>query len=110
MSMTFFRGSELPSTEMLPGVQRRAVWQENLMLTFFDFEPHTVVPEHSHSNEQITIVVQGAMEFDLDGEIRLLEPGDGVCIPPGVPHSARILDRPTLAYDAWNPPREDYKG
>lgn len=109
MSMTFFRGSELPGIEMLPGIQRRAVWQENLMLTFFEFAPASVVPEHAHPHEQITIVVTGEMEFTLDGEVRRLGPGDGVCIPPNVPHSARTLDQPTVAYDAWNPPREDYK-
>ena len=108
--MTFFRGSELLVTEMLPGVRRTAVWQENLMLTFFEFDPRAVVPEHSHSNEQITVVVRGAMEFSLDGEIRRLGPGDGVCIAPGVPHSAQILEERTVAYDAWNPVREDYKG
>jgi hypothetical protein len=37
--MTFFTVDKLPSTEMLPGVTRRAVYLDNVMLTFFDFEP-----------------------------------------------------------------------
>ena len=39
--MTFFHISELPQTEMLPGIDRRAVWLDNVMITFFTFQPHT---------------------------------------------------------------------
>jgi quercetin dioxygenase-like cupin family protein len=107
--MTYFSIDKLRSTDMLPGIRRRAVWQEGVMLTFFTFEPGSVVPEHRHANEQITLVTRGAMRFTLDGETRTLRPGNGACIPPDVSHSAVILDEPTEAVDAWNPPREDYK-
>ena len=108
--MHFFRIDELPTTQMLPGIERRAVWLDGIMLTFFTFEPGSVVPKHAHPNEQITVVTKGAMEFMLGDETRVLRAGDGVCIPPNVPHKAVILDESTEAYDAWNPPREDYKG
>jgi quercetin dioxygenase-like cupin family protein len=107
--MAYFRTHELPSCEMLPGIERRAVWLPGVMLTFFSFEPRSVVPEHRHPNEQITWVTRGAMRFTLDGEERVLQSGDGVCIPPNVPHSAVVLDEKTEAIDAWNPPRDDYK-
>jgi len=107
--MTFYRTAKLPVVEMLPGIKRTAVWTENVMLTFFRFEPGAIVPEHDHSNEQITIVVEGAMEFMLGGQVQVLRAGDGACIPPGTAHSARILGEPTVAYDAWSPPRDDYK-
>ncbi len=107
--MSYFSVAGLPSTEMLPGIGRRAAWLSGVMLTFFTFEPHSVVPEHRHPNEQITLVTRGAMEFALEGATRTLRPGDGVCIPPNALHSAIILGEPTEAIDAWNPPREDYK-
>ena len=107
--MTFFTVKELPETEMLPGVVRRAVYLEHVMLTFFDFEPRCAVPEHSHPHEQITYVMQGAMEFHLGDETRVLRAGDGVCCPANAPHSAVVLDEPTVALDAWYPPREEYK-
>lgn len=107
--MTYFSTECLQATEMLPGIRRCAVWQEGVMLTFFTFEPGSVVPEHRHANEQITLIIRGAMRFTLNGETRTLRPGDGACIPPNAPHSAVILDEPTEAIDAWNPPREDYK-
>ena len=107
--MHFFKIDELPETRMLPGIDRRAVWLDGVMVTFFTFEPSAIVPEHAHPNEQITLVTKGAMEFTLGEETRLLRAGDGVCIPPDVPHKAVILDEPTEAYDAWTPPRDDYK-
>ena len=108
--MSYFQVQDLPQTTMLPGIQRRAIWLDQVMLTFFTFEPRSVVPEHAHDNEQITVVTRGAMEFTLAGQKRILRAGDGACIPPNVKHSALILDEETEAYDAWSPPREDYKG
>ena len=107
--MTYFSTDDLPATEMLPGVTRRAVHLDDVMLTFFDFAPQAVVPEHHHPHQQITWVVSGAMEFNLDGEVRVLQAGDGVLIPPNVPHSAVVLYGPCRALDAWHPVREDYR-
>ncbi len=107
--MDFFHIPSLPGSDMLPGIERRAVWLNQVMITFFSFQPHAIVPEHSHENEQITVVTKGEMEFTLGNEVRLLRSGDGVCIPPNILHSARILDAFTEAYDAWGPPRDDYK-
>jgi quercetin dioxygenase-like cupin family protein len=106
---SFFRICNLDVTEMLPGIQRRAVWLDRVMLTFFTFQPGSVVPEHAHDHEQITVVTRGAMTFSLGGEVCTLRAGEGVCIPPNVRHGARILNEETEAYDAWSPPRDDYK-
>jgi quercetin dioxygenase-like cupin family protein len=107
--MSFFRTSDLATVEMFPGVQRRAVWLENLMITIFEFEPDTVIPEHDHSHEQISYVVEGELEFTLGQESRKLSAGEGVCIPSGVNHGARILGQRAVVLDAWHPVREDYQ-
>lgn len=107
--MSFFHIPELPGTEMLPGIERRAVWLNQVMLTFFIFQPQAIVPEHAHENEQITVVTRGSLEFTLGNEKHVLRAGDGVVIPPNVSHSAQVRDELTEAYDAWSPPREDYK-
>jgi len=106
--MTFFRISELTAVDALPGVRRRAVTLNGVMLTFFSFEPEAVVPDHSHPHEQITVVSSGALEFTLAGETRVLRAGDGVCVPANVPHSARVIEGPVEVSDAWHPPRGDY--
>ena len=108
--MGFFRIPTLPATNMLPGIERRAVWLDRVMLTFFVFQPHAIVPEHAHENEQITVVTRGVLELTMGDETHILRAGDGVCIPPNITHSALVLDELTEAYDAWSPPRDDYKG
>jgi quercetin dioxygenase-like cupin family protein len=107
--MSYFRTDDLQATEMLPGVTRRAVYLDDVMLTFFDFEPGAIIPEHHHPNQQITWVVSGAMQFDLNGEKRVLQAGDGVLIEPNMRHSAVILNAPCRAIDAWHPVRDDYR-
>ena len=107
--MSFFNIRKLPSTEILSGIERRAVWLDQGMITFFVFQPHAVVPSHTHEHEQITVVTRGALQLTLNGATRILRAGDGVSIPKNVSHSAFVLDELTEAYDAWSPPREDYK-
>ena len=107
--MSFFSIRKLPSTEMIPGIERRAVWLDQVMITFFVSQPHAVVPAHAHEHEQITVVTRGALKLTLDGATRILRAGDGVSIPKNVNHSALVLDELTEAYDAWGPPRDDYK-
>jgi quercetin dioxygenase-like cupin family protein len=107
--MSFFRTVELPGTEVLPGITRRTVYLEGVMLAFHDFEPGAVIPEHQHPHQQISWIVSGAMEFNLDGKVQVLRAGDGVLVPPDVPHSAVILDKACQAIDAFHPIREDYR-
>ena len=78
---------------MLPGVMRRAVSLDRVMITFFEFAPRAIVPVHDHPHEQISVVIEGAMEFQLGDEKRVLKAGEGACIPSGVKYGARILDR-----------------
>lgn len=106
--MSFFKVEDLPATEMLEGVFRRAVYLDNVMLTFFDFEPQRKIPEHAHPHEQISFVLQGEMVFTLGDETRTVRAGEGVMIPPNVPHSAVFADAARVM-DAWHPVREDYK-
>ena len=47
---------------------------------------------HSHPHEQIIIVLEGRLQFTLDGETEELGPGQAVHIPPDVPHSVRMIE------------------
>ncbi|MEE8389346.1 MAG: hypothetical protein V3S14_00930 [Anaerolineae bacterium] len=53
--MSFFTVSELPGTEMLPGIVSRTVYLEHAMMTFFDFAPGSVIPEHDHAQCKIAV-------------------------------------------------------
>ncbi|HXX80465.1 MAG TPA: cupin domain-containing protein [Thermodesulfovibrionales bacterium] len=107
--MRFFRESALEPKQLLEGITLKAVSGDKAMMTFFEFEPHALIPHHRHMHEQITYVIKGEIEFTVDGETRLLGSGDGVIILSNQEHSARILDKPAKALDAWYPIREDYR-
>jgi quercetin dioxygenase-like cupin family protein len=109
MKMPFHNLSELEEREVLKGIRMSSVCGEKVMVTFFEFEPNAIVPEHKHPNEQISVVLEGEMEFTLGEERRLMKKGDIVVIPSELEHSARILEKPTRAIDAWYPIREDYR-
>jgi len=107
--VSFFSESELKTKQILEGITLKAVSGEKTMMTLFEFEPDAVVPSHKHPHEQITYVIEGEMEFTVEGEKKILRKGDGVIILSNQEHSARILDKPAKAIDAWYPIREDYK-
>lgn len=107
-SHKFFTVSELTGKEIRPGIGLRCAAGEQTMLTFFDFAPDAVIPNHKHPHEQITYMLTGEMEMTVAGEARLLTAGDGVVIPGNVEHSAKIIKGPAKALDAWYPKREDY--
>jgi mannose-6-phosphate isomerase-like protein (cupin superfamily) len=90
----------------LPGLEFRPALGQATMLNSVHFAPNTVAPMHAHDEEQITLVVEGELEFDLDGEVRLLKPGMVAVIPANVPHGARALAVACHEYDIFNPPRQ----
>jgi quercetin dioxygenase-like cupin family protein len=79
---------------------------ERTMLMAVRFQPHTEAPRHVHDEEQITLVIEGELEFELDGETRTLQPGQVAVIPANVPHAARTHAVACLEYDVFNPPRQ----
>ncbi len=107
--MSFFREADLQAKSIVEGITLRAVSGEKAMMTFFEFQPNAVIPMHKHPHEQITYVVEGEMEFTVEGETRILKKGDGVVVLSNQEHGAKVLKAPARAVDAWYPIREDYR-
>ena len=106
--MGFFKESDLRPKKVFEGMTLRAVAGEQTMITLVEFQPHAVLPRHGHPHEQISYVLAGELEFELDGKTRILKQGEGAVIPPDTEHGAKVLERPTKVLDAWYPIREDY--
>lgn len=66
-----------------------------------DAEPHT------HPYEQQNLLVDGRLDFLVDGERVELEPYDALTIPPEIPHTSRAVDGETATLLAVWPLRED---
>ncbi|MBN2550968.1 MAG: cupin domain-containing protein [Anaerolineales bacterium] len=94
---------------LLPGVYARTFWGDKLMLAVVNLEADAVIPEHSHPHEQGGIVLEGELEFNIAGEIRMLHSGDIYIIPGDVVHSVKVGPAAARVMDIFVPVREEYK-
>jgi len=105
----FITPQDAPQVEMLPGVHRRTMGTtDEAMLCEFFLERDSVVPEHSHMNDQVGYVIYGSIELTIGDVQRVCQPGDSYAVPGGVVHKARALVD-SLVIDAFSPPRNDYR-
>jgi quercetin dioxygenase-like cupin family protein len=55
-----------------------------------DFEAHSAFGKHSHPGEEVIYVVEGSLEYQIEGkEPVTLKAGEVLFIPAGVVHSAK---------------------
>jgi quercetin dioxygenase-like cupin family protein len=105
-----YRWAELPAEPLKGGLTRRLITSERMMIAHVHFEKGDDVPWHSHENEQITYILEGALRFWLgfDGEREVIvRAGEVLVIPSHLPHRAVALEN-TLDVDVFNPPRQDW--
>lgn len=105
----FITPADAGQVEMLTGVHRRTMGTtDEAMLCEFLLQRDSLVPPHSHKNDQVGYVIYGQVEMTIGGEVRIIQPGDSYAIPGGIIHSARaVVD--SLVIDAFSPPRDDYR-
>jgi quercetin dioxygenase-like cupin family protein len=92
--------------EFLAGLEFRPLVGDGLMVNFARYAPNTTAPMHTHEEEQITFVLEGEFEFELEGDVRVMRPGMAVVVPPNVPHGARTLATTCFEVDVFHPPRK----
>jgi quercetin dioxygenase-like cupin family protein len=97
--------SAILPVELVPGLEFRPVLGEQTMVNFVSFAPGTEAPRHAHHEEQIVIILDGELEFELDGVVQTMRSGDVAVVPSWVPHAARTTDSRCLEVDVFNPPR-----
>jgi quercetin dioxygenase-like cupin family protein len=107
MELKHIRWENLGLEDLNPLLQRQFVVGGDLMLARVLLKKGCVVPRHSHINEQLTYILQGALKFFIEGKEIVVNAGEVLCIPPNVPHEALALED-TVDLDVFNPPRKDW--
>jgi quercetin dioxygenase-like cupin family protein len=105
-----YRWAELPAEQLKGGLKRRLITGQRMMIAHVYFKKGDDVPQHSHENEQITYILEGALRFWLgaNGENEVtVRAGEVLVIPPNLPHRAVALED-TLDVDIFDPPRQDW--
>jgi len=108
--VTHYRWDEIPREPVSPTLERRLITGEKMMLAHVYLAKGCVVPKHSHENEQLTYILEGALHFWIgeDGsEEVVVSAGEVLHIPSNVPHKAEALSD-TLDVDIFSPPRADW--
>jgi quercetin dioxygenase-like cupin family protein len=93
--------------DLNPLLRRQFVVGQNVMLARVLLKRGCIVPLHSHHNEQLTYILEGALKFWIDGKEIVVNAGEVLAIPAHMPHKAQAL-ADTVDLDVFTPPREDW--
>ena len=99
--------SDITPTEKIPGFHGRFVHMEGYTIAFWEVKAGSVLPEHSHINEQSSQVTEGKFELTIDGETEVYEPGQVATVPANSVHSGRALTDCKIT-DVFCPARPEY--
>jgi quercetin dioxygenase-like cupin family protein len=106
----FYRWDDMPKERVTDLLERRLITGERMMLAHVYLEKGCIVPRHSHENEQLTYILEGALRFwigDEGQEELVVRAGEVLVIPSNVPHKAEAIED-TLDVDIFSPPRQDW--
>jgi quercetin dioxygenase-like cupin family protein len=108
--VTFYRWDSMRKERVSDMLERRLITGERMMLAHVYLKKGCIVPKHSHENEQLTYILEGALKFWIgeDGSEEItVSAGEVLLIPSHVPHKAEALEE-TLDVDVFSPPRQDW--
>lgn len=105
----FYFGKETEAVNAGEGVRRKLLGKGGeLMMTEVSFNKDAIGEAHSHLHEQVSYIVQGSFEFNLDGKIQKVIKGDSVYIPSNILHGVKALEENSIILDIFTPQREDF--
>jgi quercetin dioxygenase-like cupin family protein len=87
----------LVATAQQPGIKRTDLLRHNLSVSGrevvqvrVDFAPGVAFPPHSHPGEEIAYVIEGLLEYQVEGKPPVtLKAGEALFIPAGTIHAAK---------------------
>lgn len=83
-------GAEQEFTEVRPNIYGATVHTPQLTATLYRYGGGSSWEEHQHPQDQITTVLEGVVDFVVEGRPVRLEPGQLAALPGGTLHSATV--------------------
>jgi unsaturated pyranuronate lyase len=105
--MEHYTWESVPLEVMSDMISRKVVSGDKAMVAQVFLKKDAVVPEHQHESEQLTLILDGALKFQLEGREVVVRKGEVLRIPSNVPHRAVALED-TLDVDVFSPIRTDW--
>jgi len=109
-NVTWYRWDDMSKEKVSDTLDRRLITGDRMMLSHVYLKKGSIVPRHSHENEQITYILEGGLRFWIGAdEAQTIDvmPGEVLHIPAFVQHKAEAL-ADTLDVDIFSPPRQDW--
>jgi quercetin dioxygenase-like cupin family protein len=106
--MGFYDWDKMEPQEINGLYLRKVVHGQNVAVAKVEVKQGAITQPHSHSNEELVVVLKGVWQFHLpSGDVTLRE-NQVLSIPPGVQHSSEALED-LVALDICTPTRLDWK-
>ena len=105
--MQIYNWATLPEERLGPLLTRRFASGERSTIGRFALAKGCTVPVHCHDNEQLIMILSGALKLTIDGREVVLKTGDILVIPPNAAHGAEALED-TDEIDFFAPARRDW--
>ncbi len=108
--VTQYKWDDIPKEQLTDSLARRLITGDRMMLAHVYLKKGCVIPRHSHDNEQLTYILEGALHFYIgedEKEEVTVRAGEVLHIPSNVPHKAVALED-TVDVDIFSPPRQDW--
>jgi unsaturated pyranuronate lyase len=105
--MGHYRWADVPNEQITSAIARRFVTGDSVTVGRFELKQGGVVPSHAHANEQISIVLSGALRFTIGGQDTIVRAGELMQIPGNAAHQVEVLED-TIVVDVFSPIRQDW--
>jgi quercetin dioxygenase-like cupin family protein len=105
--MDLYNWTEIPVERMSSLLTRQVIHTERMTIARLRISKGAFVPLHHHDNEQVSMIDEGSLRFEIGGKEVVVRAGEVVRIPPNVPHLAEAMEN-CVATDFFTPRREDW--
>ncbi len=106
--LSFVEDESMEWETVAPGMKRKIMgFDDRIMLVKVAFETGGIGTLHQHHHSQITYVVGGVFEVEIDGVKKILKGGDVFYVAPNLVHGA-VCKEEGMLIDVFSPMREDF--
>lgn len=104
----YFKDEDIAFITVGEGVKRKIkAHHSNIMCVEVHFETNSIAPVHTHEHEQVTYVISGQFEFEIEGKKTLIGAGDSIYLQANIPHGV-VCKSGGVVLDHFTPMREDF--
>ena len=108
ISQCYILGNNVEWENISEGIRRKILgFDNNLMMTLVEFKKNSKGSVHNHPHRQVTYIIHGSFEVQIDNKKKILEEGDSFFVPPSIKHGVVALED-ALLVEVFSPSREDF--